>query len=219
MIDGDRKLAELLRQNGTPEEITDRVRLAVLPYLKRAASGSLEVPGQVAPESSAVAESITSATDCAVSETRFIAAPDPFAHDLSAEAAFRYGPELNFNDSLAIRLWRAHWQRLGRQVSARFGYWGKDPYDDAIKSFLRRNIGEPVGFRFHDGFSYVPTNPAGESLLTTLFYYLAYAGIGDLAALAELEPLVRQMARAIPIGRLTEDRQIWVVALLGAART
>ncbi len=214
------ELAETLRRHDVPGDLIERLLRLVEPVLQRAATGSLNAADATPPpDTQAIAAAIAAATGCTVKAVRLQLAPKPFADFTEPDAPFVYGPELNFNDSLAVRLWLAHRQRLGRQTEERYGWFGRGPYADSIGLFLRRAIGEPCGFRFHDGFSCIPTNPAGESVCSALYWCIAYAGIGDLAAVAELEPLVGLLTSAVPIARLTADRGTWIVAQLGEAPT
>lgn len=205
-------ISEALDENGIDDSIKQRAQTVVWPIVQRAELGHFTASGTIKLRSDDVTESIRLATGCAADSIQVVASANPF--DDGPDAPFRYGPDMIFNGSLAIRLWDEHWKTLNPQIIARVGHGSRDAFEDRLKSVLRAGIAKPLGFAHYDELSYVPTNPAGESLLTVLYYYLAYACVGDLANMARLEPLLRLMTKVIPIARLKATPDRWMVALL-----
>ncbi len=128
------------------------------------------------------------------------------------DRVFRYDQNLPFGNSLCVFLWESSWQTLRAQLTEIVGFDNVGRFEDELKALLRQEVGEPLKLRFYDQQSFVPTSPSGESILTALYYYLAFTVVGDLERMRRLEPLIRCLGRAIPIAELADYPGRWVAA-------
>lgn len=134
---------------------------------------------------------------------------------LMAEPDARHGSKrykVSYSESLATRMREKYWTRLWCGLQRDYGEknWekGKDQVWDALLADAR-----PYGLSAWND----PDNPAevlrntpGENLLTTLFYFTAFASIHDSEALEQISNLVRLLPYAVPIGEYAPEPGNWV---------
>lgn len=179
----------------------------VWPLLQKARLGRYERSGETRFDLETFAVPVERATGLRLAKTRLVMQKDVFE---AKRGETRYGDLVDFNDSLAIALYNAHWRRLRALYDARYGPGHHDAFHDGLWAAIRRDVAQPLRFQFWDDPDVMPISSAGESLATTLFYALAFAAQGDGEAVERLSGLVKLATKAIPIGAVKKEPGTWL---------
>ncbi len=125
---------------------------------------------------------------------------------------FRRRPyTVDYSESLATRVRERHWNRLRAGFERAHGdKWekAKDAVWDAIFADAR-----PYGLTAWSNPGDPPKNSPGENLLTTLFYFVSFATLGDGEAMEQLGNLVRLLPHAVPIGEWRNHAGHWLFVI------
>lgn len=194
----------LFRGHDIAVPIIERAVRKIWPFRQMARLGRWNRRGRPVPTTEDIALAISRAAGVAVKRIEPVVC--------EPRETLAYGQTLTFDNSLTIRLWNNNWMSLRRA----FRDSGRDEeqVELDLKRLVRQEIGEPLGFRFVDNLSYVPRGAAQESLLASLYWYLAFSFAGDLQKMADHEPLIGILSAAVPLGLLTEGDRHWRVAEL-----
>ena len=178
------------------------------PILERARQGLYKRPGTVTFDVTAFQKAVLDATGRRVRSVRTRYQKNVF--DVS-DPEIRYGALVHFNDSLAIALYNANWEKtLKPQMISTYG---RDKYDnvrDELWACIRREVCEPLGFQFWDDPEAMPISSSGESVATSLHYLLSAAMVGDEETVRRLDGIIRLLTKWIPIGEMKNEPGTWL---------
>jgi hypothetical protein len=146
-----------------------------------------------------VRKAIIAATGCAV-ERAFMDIPD------QQFSRRRYC--VRYDDSLATRVRERHWERLQAGFERAHGNGWEKARDDVWDALNADAL--PHGLFAWNDPNDPPRNTPGDNLLTTLFYFVGFATIGDVDAMEQLSNVVRVLPFAIPIGEWRHRSDLWL---------
>lgn len=201
-------LGDFIGANAVDRETAELGMRLAWPILQKARLGRFERSGDVHFDASVFGGPIERATGLAVGRTRMIMQREVFE---PKRGETFYGDLVEFNDSLAVALMNAHWQRLKEKLEARYGhdkYW---PFHDGLWTCIRRDVAQPLKFQFWDDPDVMPISSAGESLATGLYYLLSSAAQGDRETVERMSGLIKLMTKALPIGRIKKEPGTWLL--------
>lgn len=201
-------LGDFIGSNAADSTTAERGMRLAWPILQKARIGRFDRSGEARFDAATFIDPIKTATGLAPAGVRMIMQRNVFA---AVSGETRYGDLVDFNDSLAVALLNANWQRLKQRYDARYGYGKYWPFHDRLWARLRRDVADRLDFQFWDNPGETPISSAGESLATCLYYLLAPAAQGDRDAVERMSGLIKLMAKAIPIGQIKKEPGIWLL--------
>lgn len=208
MDGGTTSLGDLIGANAVDRGIADLGMRLAWPILQKARLGRFERSGETRFDAAAIATPIEDAVGIRPAGVRIFMQRDVFE---AKPGETRYGDVVEFNDSLAVALLNARWQRLKGLLEARYGYNAYWTFHDSLWAGIRRDVAQPFGFQFWDDPGVTPISSAGESLATTLYYLLASAAMGDAETIERMSGLVKLMSKAVPVGAIKKEPGQWLL--------
>lgn len=113
---------------------------------------------------------------------------------------------LPFDTTLGGALYQALWPALEASLQKRFGPEWRQAKDQ-VWDCLRQDIAEPLRLAYWDDPLEAPPTGAGESVMTSLFYYVAAATAGNATMVTILGPLLNLLPFIVPIAEDPVDGQ------------
>lgn len=199
-------LGDFMGANAADRSTAELGMRLIWPVLQKARLGRYQRSGEVRFDAETFSGPIERAVGKRPARARLVTQKNVFE---ARAGETRYGDLVEFNDSLAIALYNAHWKRLRSLYDARYGP-DRNAFHDGLWASIRRDVAQPLGFQFWDDPDVMPLSSAGESLATTLFYALAFAAQGDGASVERLGELLKLMTKAIPIGAVKKEPGTWL---------
>jgi hypothetical protein len=201
-------LGDFIGTNAVDREVADLGMRLAWPILQKARLGRFERSGDLRLDVEAFRDGIETATGLQPTSIFLLMQANVFA---AKSGETRYGDLVDFNDSLGIKLLNANWKRIKDLLVARYGHGNYDAFHDGLWASIRRDVALPLRFQFWDDPGETPISSAGEALATSLYYLLVPAALGDRAQVERMSPLIKLLAKAIPIGQIKDKPGAWLV--------
>lgn len=118
---------------------------------------------------------------------------------------------VDYSESLASHIRQQHWPRLQAGFERTHGNGWEKAKDDVWNALLAD--ARPCGLNAWTDPNEAPRNTPGDNLLTTLFYFISFATLGDTEAMESMANLVRLLRYAIPIGERPQHDGHWLFVI------
>jgi hypothetical protein len=187
--------------------VAERGLRMVWPILEKAELLNYERPRGARFDPSDFKEAVFNATGKRVLDVQTLYQRNVF--DCS-DPAIRYGGQVTYNDSLAIALYNANWQRIKERLIATYGYEDYNDVHDGLWERIKEEVAQPLGFQYWDNPFDGAISTGGESLFTAMRYVLLSAMVGDEETIKRLDGMLRLVAKWIPIGEIGGKPGRWL---------
>jgi hypothetical protein len=208
MIERDALMTYVVEQ-AADAAIVSTALPAVWPIVRKARLGRFDLAGVTRFDANELRRAIAAAIRQPVRSVMLLSTPDPFLVTTPW-----YDDDVPFEKSLTVRLNETWSAEVKAGYESHFLEPGWPLFREELRTRLRTVIGEPLGLTFYEEFSGVPESNVGESLLSTLFHYLAATVAGNRKAVEALLPLVRSLTKSIPVGEIVRQDGIWLSAMV-----